>query len=124
MVRDLLKIYTLGGLRIQKGDEIVSGLETRKVEALLVYLAATRRSHPREVLAELFWEERPQRQSLSNLRVALASLRRHLGDHLEVSRESVGLRPVARVWLDAAEMEEKLGSLGWGEKLESREAAE
>jgi DNA-binding SARP family transcriptional activator len=80
MSSDLLKIYTLGGLRIQKGDDVVAGLETRKVEALLVYLAATRRLHPREVLAELFWEERPQRQFLANLRLALTSLRKHLGE--------------------------------------------
>jgi DNA-binding SARP family transcriptional activator len=43
---------------------------------------------------------------------------------VEVSRESVGLRPRAEVWLYAPEMEEKLGSLGGGQKLESTEAAE
>lgn len=47
---------------------------TRKVEALLVYLACTGRTYPREQLAELLWDDRAQAQSLTNLRATLPRL--------------------------------------------------
>ena len=53
--------------------------------------------HPREVLAEMFWEERTQAQALSNLRVALDSLRQTGGRYVEITRETVGVRPRARL---------------------------
>jgi WD40 repeat protein/DNA-binding SARP family transcriptional activator len=106
---ELLKIFTLGGVRILRGDDgPVSGLGNRKAEALLIYLARTRRAHPREVLAELLWDERSQSQALSNLRVVLTSLRQNLGDYVEISRESAALKPNARVWLDVNELEDCL----------------
>jgi DNA-binding SARP family transcriptional activator len=73
-----LEIRTLGGLTITCDGQPVDGFASRKTEALLVYLASTRRPHPREVLAEMFWEERTQAQSSSNLRTILTNLRRRL----------------------------------------------
>jgi DNA-binding SARP family transcriptional activator len=49
-----LEIFPLGGVRILKGGEAVAGLNNQKAEALLIYLASTRRPQPREVLADLF----------------------------------------------------------------------
>ena len=121
---ELLRIYTLGGLQVFKGDTPVTALETRKVEALLVYLACTRRVHAREVLAELLWEERSQQQSQANLRVALANLKKHLGEFLEISREGVGLASGANVWLDAAELEGNLSPLRTGEGVNTDQTAE
>jgi DNA-binding SARP family transcriptional activator len=95
-------------LRILRGDETVAGFETRKVEALFVFLACNRRPYPREILADLFWEERSQQQAQSNLRVALANLRKHLGDYLVIDRETVGLALEAPVWLDAIALESAL----------------
>jgi DNA-binding SARP family transcriptional activator len=105
-----LKISTLGGLSIRLAGEPVTGLASRKVEALLVYLACTGRTHPREVLAELFWEERAQTQAMANLRVALSSLRKHLEPYVTITREAVALDPEAEIWLDVAELERKLGA--------------
>jgi DNA-binding SARP family transcriptional activator len=105
-----LKISTLGGLSICLADEPVTGLASRKVEALLVYLACTGRAHPREVLAELFWEERAQSRAMANLRVALSSLRKHLDPYVIITRESVALNPGADVWLDVAELEKRLNA--------------
>ena len=65
-----LKLYTLGGLRVSIGDQLVPDLGTRKAEVLLVYLCTQKRPIAREILAEMFWEERAQRRALSNLRVA------------------------------------------------------
>jgi DNA-binding SARP family transcriptional activator len=106
----MLTISTLGGLSIRRGDEPVTGLASRKVEALLVYLACTDRPRPREVLAEMLWEERSQSQSLANLRVVLSSLRKHLAPYVTITRDTVALNPDAAVWLDAAELEQKLSA--------------
>ena len=103
-----LRIYTLGGIRVLQGDEPGKGLEMRKAEALLVYLACSRREHSREVLADLLWDERSQRQALSNLRVALASLRKRLEPYLTITRETIALNPEAPVWTDVAEFEARL----------------
>ena len=44
---DLLKVSTLGGLSIQRGDDPVTGFISRKVEALLVYRVGLARDHYR-----------------------------------------------------------------------------
>jgi DNA-binding SARP family transcriptional activator len=116
---DKLQIYTLGGLRVLRGDKPITSLETRKVEALLVYLACNQRAHPREVLADLLWDERSQQQAQSNLRVALANLRKHLGDYIMVDRDMTALNPEADVWIDMAEPEKGLRNWQAGKGLKS-----
>ncbi len=106
----MLELTTLGGLAIQRDGELVTGLATRKVEALLVYLACTLRPHAREVLAELFWGERPPERALGNLRVALTSLRKYLGPYLDINRDTVAMAPGADLRLDAAELERHLAA--------------
>jgi DNA-binding SARP family transcriptional activator len=64
---DSMRIHTLGGLTFECNGQPVTGFVSRKVEALLVYLARTQRAHAREVLAELLWPERSQSQSLTAL---------------------------------------------------------
>ena len=103
-----LDIATLGGLAIRLNGEPLTALKTRKVEALLVYLARTPREHPRESLAELFWEERSQVQAMTNLRGALSSLRKHLDPFVIITRDSVALNPLATVRLDVAQLDENL----------------
>jgi len=112
----MLTITTLGGLSIRRDGEPVTDLASRKVEALLVYVASAERPQSRDVLAEMLWEERTQRQSLANLRVALSSLRKELAPYVTITRETVVMNPEAdpstgsgqAVWLDAAELEVKL----------------
>lgn len=103
-----LEIFTLGGVRILRDGELLRSLSTRKTEALLIYLASTRRPQPREVLADLFWDERSQSQAMANLRVVLTTLRQVLGDSIIISRNQVELNPAAPVWLDATELENSL----------------
>ena len=93
-----LQIHTLGSLTISIDDTPVTGFDSRKVQALLVYIACTQRTYPREVLAELFWEERAQGQASANLRVALTSLRQTVEPFVEITRESVGLKEGAEIW--------------------------
>jgi DNA-binding SARP family transcriptional activator/TolA-binding protein len=106
----MLEITTLGGLSIKQDGRRVSELASRKAEALLVYIASVERPQPREVLAEMLWEERTQRQSLANLRVVLASLRKELEPYVRITRTMVSLEPEAEVWLDTAELETQLAA--------------
>jgi predicted ATPase/DNA-binding SARP family transcriptional activator len=111
-----LMIFTLGGVRIQRADESITGLTTKKAEALLIYLAANHRPQPREVLAELLWDERTQSQAMANLRGVLTNLRQVLGEYLAITRDTAGINPEAEVWLDAMELENNLVDLhkpGW-----------
>jgi DNA-binding SARP family transcriptional activator len=103
-----LEIFTLGGVRILRGGEPVLGLSNRKAEAILIYLASTRRPQPREVLADLLWDERTQSQALAYLRVALSALRKALGGSLVIGRETVALNPAEPVWLDTIQLEDCL----------------
>jgi DNA-binding SARP family transcriptional activator len=118
-----LKLYTLGGLRVSIGDQLVPDLGTRKAEVLLVYLCTQKRPIAREILAEMFWEERAQRRALSNLRVALAALRKALGDYLLVERDTAAVDPQVEVWLDAAQLETQLKSVGTAGVLHTKEEA-
>lgn len=106
----MLEIRTFGGLQLTTGGQTITGLASRKAEALLVYLAVTGRPHSREILANFFWDERSQTQSLANLRTVLSSLRQNIGDYLEISREYAAISPDAEVWLDLQEFEQQLGA--------------
>jgi len=102
---EALKIFTLGGLSIQNGETPVVGFVSRKVDALLVYLACNRREHPREALSELLWDDLPQARSMANLRMVLSSLQRQLAPYVLVTRQTVAINPDSAVWLDVAELE-------------------
>ncbi len=101
----MLEIDALGGLVIRRDGLPITDFAARKEEALLVYLACTGRSHSREVLADLFWDERSQGQALSNLRGVLSGLRQRLGPYLVITRHMVGLSPDCACRLDVAELE-------------------
>ena len=70
MTTDLLSIHALGGLSIACGSHSVTSIASRKAEALLLYLVQTGHPQPRDILAEMFWPERSQTQSLSSLRLS------------------------------------------------------
>ncbi|MBK8020845.1 MAG: hypothetical protein IPK19_05305 [Chloroflexi bacterium] len=88
-------------MSITRADQTVSRFVSRKVEALLVYLAYERREHQREWLAALLWDDLTQERALGNLRTALSNLTSQLGDVLQVSRQSVMLRPDLDCRVDA-----------------------
>jgi len=105
---DLLKITTLGGLSIQRGSTPVAGFVSRKVDALLIYLACERREHPREMLAELLWDDLAANRAMANLRMVLSSLQTQLADYVIVTRQTVTLNLESPVWLDVTELEDGL----------------
>jgi len=103
-MNDSLEISTLGRVEIRRNGMVVPDFPTRKVEALLVYLACTGRPHQREQLAEFLWDDRSQAQSLTNLRATLSRLNEQLAPFLLSTRKTVALRPGAQVWIDAVEL--------------------
>ena len=107
---DQLTLHTLGGLSVRHDQPLSFG--QRKTSALLVYLACNPRPHPREVLAEMLWEDRTQSQSLSNLRVVLTDLRHTVAEHICVTREAVSVNTESDLWLDADAFETRLAAAG------------
>ena len=61
----LLEISTFGGLAIKLAGEPLGKLASRKADALLVYLACTRQTQARDLLADLLWDDRPQDQAMA-----------------------------------------------------------
>jgi len=72
-----LRIRLLGIPEIRLGDQLLS-FRTRKVLALLAYLAVERRMHSRESLMALLWPESPSNSAAASLRVTLSRLRQGL----------------------------------------------
>jgi diguanylate cyclase (GGDEF)-like protein/PAS domain S-box-containing protein len=105
-----LSIYLLGPLQVRLGDvSITRAFRTEKERALLAFLAVEgARSHSRDVLAELFWPDRPEGVGRTNLRQALTGLRKTLGDRqhemplLLADDESIRINPDREIWLDVA----------------------
>ncbi len=85
----MLQFQLLGGLHISRDGVELRGFISRKAQALLVYLALTRRAHFREALQGLLWGDLPQNRAASNLRVTLNNLRRLVPQNLEVTRAQV-----------------------------------
>ena len=76
-----LVVRLLGGYRVELDGEAVYDFETDKARALLAYLIVEAdRPHRRETLASLLWPDRPNTVAHTNLRQALARVRRALGD--------------------------------------------
>ncbi len=86
-----LSVYTFGGLRFLKSGEPPAGVDSRKVEALFIYLALSQRPQPREILADLLWDDRTQQQAQANLRRVLSGLRKHFGPYVEITRTIAAL---------------------------------
>lgn len=81
-------------------------LRTRKMLALLAYLAVEAGPHPRDELAELLWPG-PQASARAALRLALHHIQAALGRDtgLRVMRESVELTRHAGLWVDVLRLE-------------------
>ncbi len=101
----MLELHLFGGLSIQLDHQPVTGLVSRKADALVAYLACNPHVYPREVLADLFWDDRSQNQAMGNLRVVLNSLRRELAEQITITRQTVHIPRTHQLWVDAAEFE-------------------
>ena len=115
-----LTLSFLGCFHVSLDDRPVTDFKSNKARALLAYLAVEAdRPHRREALAGLLWPDWPDRNALSNLRYALASLRRTLGDHtaeppfLLITPHTIQFNPASDHWLDVAELERQIADSRW-----------
>lgn len=99
-MHQLLKVSLLGAPQISLDDVPVTGFITRKAEALFFYLVVTGRAHRRSALATLLWPDVPEQRAKKNLRDLLPSLRRLVGDHLIITRDTVAFNQAAPYWVD------------------------
>ncbi len=89
-----LWINVMGGLAIQAQEGRTVSIRSRKAEALLIYtLYSEKASCEREELATMFWEDMPEQDAFTNLRVTLASIKKALQDILIISRRQVSINP-------------------------------
>lgn len=88
-----LELNLLGPLQISLGDAEVTAFNTRKDQALLIYLAETDRAHSREELAALLWSDLPEARARPNLAHALYHLRRAVGPDWFTGQSRVGIVP-------------------------------
>jgi hypothetical protein len=76
-----LALALLGPLQATLNGVPITGFESQKVRALLVYLAIEADSlHTRDALAGLLWPDQPDQDARANLRQTLSNLRLTLGD--------------------------------------------
>ena len=104
-----LRLSLLGNLDICRLDVPVTGFTSRKVPALLCYLAVTGRPHLRPALAGLLWGEQPDLTAQAYLRKALTNLHQLVGPYVVITRETVAFNRDSSYWLDVEAFEARTG---------------
>jgi predicted ATPase/DNA-binding SARP family transcriptional activator len=103
----MLRLQLFGPPIIQHTSEALSPFKSRKVEALLYFLALTPGQHRRTYLANLLWSEWSEEKALGNLRYALWNLRQVLGEDLvSGDRLSITLQDRTVIWSDVSAFRE------------------
>ncbi|MEZ4681012.1 MAG: bacterial transcriptional activator domain-containing protein [Caldilineaceae bacterium] len=100
-----LTLELLGTPTVQMAGHPLPRLRSAKSYALLYYLAVTRRTQPRTVLAGLFWGDVDEYYARRNLNRTLSDLTQHVGDHLLVDRQSLAFAQEQPYRLDVAMLE-------------------
>ncbi|MCB0111834.1 MAG: AAA family ATPase, partial [Caldilineaceae bacterium] len=102
---ELLELSLLGNPELRLAGQPLPRFRSAKVYALLYYLAMTRRTQPRTVLAGLFWGDVDEHYARRNLNRTLSDLTQHLGDHLIVERQSLAFARTQPYRLDVEALE-------------------
>src|SRR5262245_35800603 len=103
LLNTALHLHLLGTPHIRLGDQPLTGFTTNKAQALRFYLAVTARAgapHSRDAIATLLWSEMTDTQARQNLRTVLPELRRLVGDHLLIERQTLAFHTATPYWLD------------------------
>lgn len=100
MTGSTLQLTLLGQADVCLAGEPVTGFYSSKAQALLFYLAVTGQTHTRPALAGLLWADLPEADALMNLRQVLTNLRKLVGDHLAITRQTVAFNRTSDYWLD------------------------
>jgi ABC-type transport system substrate-binding protein/DNA-binding SARP family transcriptional activator/MoxR-like ATPase len=98
-----LKLSLLGSPQVEHRGEPLK-FDSRKILALVAYLAVTGESHNRESLITLLWPELEPSRARAGLRRNLSVLKKALeGEWLIVDRKTIGTDPSADIGLDVTE---------------------
>ena len=108
-----LQISLFGTLSCAVDNDPVIGLESRRAQELLGFLALHRRPQRREAVAVALWGDRPDQQAKKGLRQALWLLQSALQGStartgepfLLCDGDMIGFHPQADLWVDAGVME-------------------
>jgi ABC-type oligopeptide transport system substrate-binding subunit/DNA-binding SARP family transcriptional activator len=105
-----LKVSLLGHPGLEK-DGLLLKFDTRKILAMIAFLAVTGDYHSRETLITLLWPELDPSRARAGLRRNLSVLKKALGGKwLIVDRKKVGFDLGADGWLDVAEFRRLQGA--------------
>ncbi|MBP8000837.1 MAG: tetratricopeptide repeat protein [Chloroflexi bacterium] len=108
----MLSFSLLGQVVLSLDGVPLSQFRSQKEAALLIYLAHTGQTHSRDFLADLLWESRSTKQSLSNLRTILSRLRKQVGDELLITQKTVSLTTENQQDVDSLRLVQTLTNLG------------
>ncbi len=101
----MIHIRLLGSPSIERDGKPIPSFKSRKVLALLTYLALCPGAHSRSKLAGFFWSDVPEHKALDSLRFALWNLTETLKTNVfTADRLTVAWRANPEVWLDAHEL--------------------
>ncbi|MDX1615420.1 MAG: protein kinase, partial [Candidatus Promineifilaceae bacterium] len=105
----------LGPFKATLGKQPIDDFRTRKVQALLIFLAVEPEGHSRDMLLNLLWPGLPEKSARSNLRQILYYLRRDLPDVdgngqgkepvVIANRQEIRVNPQAAVAVDVWQFE-------------------
>jgi DNA-binding SARP family transcriptional activator len=100
-----LEIFLLGSGMVRRETEL--SFRTRKVLALLAFLAVEGGMQSRDRLAGLLWVDAAPEAGRNSLRNTLSYLREALGgeQHLRIERQAIGLNLESGVMVDVLELE-------------------
>jgi DNA-binding SARP family transcriptional activator/predicted ATPase len=112
-----LAISLFGSFQVALDETPVTQFGADTARALLAYLAMhPQTTHRRETLTGLLWPDQPEAAARHNLSQALHRLRTAIRDHtadppfFAITRQTIGLGPESRVWLDVAAFREALAA--------------
>jgi len=89
MATSKLEISLFGPPQFRLDGVLIDHFGTRKAQALLTYLACHHRPLSRDLLAGMFWADKPEVVAKNNLRRVLPELRKHFDAYLVSDRQTV-----------------------------------
>ncbi|MBV7332225.1 AAA family ATPase [Chloroflexi bacterium TSY] len=116
-----LELLLLGSPEVRWEHSPLTGFRSDKARALLYYLAATRRTHMRPTLAGLLWGETPEAQARLSLNQTLSNLRKIVGSHLTITRQTVVFNTEIPHWIDVVAYETNLKAFNITQDIDALE---
>ncbi|HSB55116.1 MAG TPA: BTAD domain-containing putative transcriptional regulator, partial [Gemmatimonadales bacterium] len=101
----MVRLFTLGGLALERDGQLLDGIANRKVLLALLALVAAERGIGRDKLVAYLWPDSDESRGRNNLKQSLFGLRRELGAPVVVSSGGTLRLDPAAVSCDLADFE-------------------